>query len=145
MLGFVPQGGADCHWQATSARVTSPSAFVILEVRASACGTSHSGQVIVLFVPEAPATTVVPTSHWSLVCCKCRLPPARLARSHQAASDRLVAMCCLSPAYGRGLGILRQGASRITVRICSLPNPSASADVPFPWNVERHGRQGRQG
>lgn len=51
MLGFVPQGGASCHWQVPSARVTSSSAFVILEVRVSACGTSHSGQVIVLFVP----------------------------------------------------------------------------------------------
>ena len=52
MLGFVPQGSAGCHWHASSACVTSPSAFVILEVRASACDTSHSGQVIVLLVPE---------------------------------------------------------------------------------------------
>lgn len=54
MLGFVPQGGAGCHWQASSARVTSPSAFVILEVRAAACGTLHSGQVIALLLPGHP-------------------------------------------------------------------------------------------
>lgn len=46
---------------------------------------------------EAPATTVVPGSHWFLLCCKCRLPPARLARSYQAASDVLVAIYCVTP------------------------------------------------
>lgn len=110
MLGFVPQDIADCHWQVPSACVTSPSAFVMLEVRASACGATHSGQVIVLSslaVPtdygrehahsEALPTTTIPTSHWFLVCCKCRLPPARLARSYQAASDVLIAAYCVSP------------------------------------------------
>lgn len=52
MLGFVRRHGGSCHWQVASARGTSPSAFVILEVRAAACCTSCCGQVIVLLVPD---------------------------------------------------------------------------------------------
>lgn len=153
MLGFVPQGGAGCHWQAPSARVTSPSAFVILEVRASvlwyqsfwssdravrpgpcplitAANVRSARRRQRLSSPQA-------TGFWSAANAACRLRDWRgLTKLPPTVSPQ---------AYRRGLGILREGMSKFRVRICSLPNSSASAGVPFAWKTGRHRRQGRPG